>query len=163
MGTQTGSLFKWTFQGLHSPLHVSLDDYGWRQGADFLSKIIPSFKVSHWGNARNWYRWHSLAQSWQHYCHWTHTHSCSFVLIVAHSEASSSFNGVNCYSWLCKLASGDLTKISKIVVGCCAKYGQTFRLDFAIHLLYTYISSRLAYRIALLYRHMTAWYHVNSL
>ena len=78
--------------------------------ADFLFK-----KVSHLVIAR-WHRWRSLAQSWQRYCHWTHTHahththSCSFVLIVAHSEASS------------KLASGDLTKISKIVVGWCAKW-----------------------------------------
>ena len=42
-----------------------------------------------------------------------------------------------------KLASGGLTRISKIVAECCTKFKQTFRVDFAVHLLYAFISSRL--------------------
>ena len=63
------------------------------------------------------------------------------------SEISSTFSKavtLDCR----KLASGGLTKISKIVAGCCAKFGKTFRVDFAVQLLYAFISSRLADRIA---------------
>ena len=63
------------------------------------------------------------------------------------SEASTSFSEavtLDCR----KLASGGLSKISKIVAGCCAKFRQAFRFDFAVHLLYAFISSRLADRIA---------------
>ena len=66
---------------------------------------------------------------------------------LAHSEASSSFSEtvtLDCR----KLASGGLTKISKIVAGCCVKFRQTFQFDFAVHLLYAFISSRLGDRIA---------------
>ena len=73
--------------------------------------------------------------------------SSEIVKELAHSEASSSFSEVVTLDCR-KLASGGLTKISKIVAGCCAKFRQTFRFDFAVHLLYAFISSRLADRIA---------------
>ena len=73
--------------------------------------------------------------------------SSEIVKGLAHSEASSSFSEVVTLDCR-KLASGGLTKISKIVAGCCAKFRQTFRFDFAVHLLYAFISSRLADRIA---------------
>ena len=66
---------------------------------------------------------------------------------LAHPEASSSFSEVVTLDCR-KLASGGLTKISKIVAGCCAKFRKTFRVDFAVHLHYAFISSRLADRIA---------------
>ena len=40
-----------------------------------------------------------------------------------------------------KLASGGLTKISNVVAGCCVKLRQTFQFDFAVQLLYAFISS----------------------
>ena len=73
--------------------------------------------------------------------------SSEIVKGLAHSEASSSFSEVVTLDCR-KLASGGLTKISKIVAGCCAKFRKTFRFDFAVHLLYAFISSRLADRIA---------------
>ena len=73
--------------------------------------------------------------------------SSEIVKGLAHSETSSSFSEVVTLDCR-KLASGGLTKISKIVAGCCAKFRQTFRFDFAVHLLYAFISSRLADRIA---------------
>ena len=73
--------------------------------------------------------------------------SSEIVKGLAHSEASSSFSEVVTLDCR-KLASGGLTKISKIVAGCCAKFRKTFRFDFAVHLLYAVISSRLADRIA---------------
>ena len=73
--------------------------------------------------------------------------SSEIVKGLAHSEASSSFSGVVTLDCR-KLASGGLTKISKIVAGCCAKFRKTFQVDFAVHLLYAFISSRLADRIA---------------
>ena len=65
---------------------------------------------------------------------------------LAHSEASSFSEIVtlDCR----KLASGGLTRISKIVAECCTKFRQTFQVDLAIHLLYAFISSRLAGEIA---------------
>ena len=47
-----------------------------------------------------------------------------------------------------KLASGGLTRISKIVAECCTKFRQTFQVDLAVHLLCAFISSRLAGEIA---------------
>ena len=73
--------------------------------------------------------------------------SSEIVKGLAHSEASSSFSEVVTLDCR-KLASGGLTKISKIVAGCCAKFRQTFRFDFAVQLLYAFINSRLADRIA---------------
>ena len=73
--------------------------------------------------------------------------SSEIVKGLAHSETSSSFSEVVTLDCR-KLASGGLTKISKIVAGCCAMFRQTFRFDFAVHLLYAFISSRLADRIA---------------
>ena len=73
--------------------------------------------------------------------------SSEMVKGLALSETSSSFSEVATLDCR-KLASGGLTKISKIVAGCCAKFRQTFRFDFAVHLLYAFISSRLADRIA---------------
>ena len=73
--------------------------------------------------------------------------SSEIVNGLAHSEASSSFSEVVTLDCR-KLASGGLTKISKIVAECCAKFRQTFRVDFAVQLLYAFISSRLADRIA---------------
>ena len=73
--------------------------------------------------------------------------SSEIVKGLARSEASSSFSEVVTLDCR-KLASGGLTKISKIVAGCCAKFRQAFRFDFAVHLLYAFISSRLADRIA---------------
>ena len=73
--------------------------------------------------------------------------SSEIVKGLAHSETSSSFSEavtLDCR----KLASGGLTKISKIVAGCCAKFRQSFRFDFAVQLLYAFISSRLVDRIA---------------
>ena len=73
--------------------------------------------------------------------------SSEIVKGLAHSEASSSFSEVVTLDCR-KLASGGLTKISKIVAGCCAKFRKTFQFDFAVQLLYAFISSRLADRIA---------------
>ena len=73
--------------------------------------------------------------------------SSEIVKGLAHSEASTSFSEVVTLDCR-KLASGGLTKISKIVAGCCAKFRQSFRFNFAVHLLYAFISSRLANRIA---------------
>ena len=73
--------------------------------------------------------------------------SSEIVKELAHSEPSSSFSEVVTLDCR-KLASGGLTKISKIVAGCCAKFRQTFQFDFAVHLLYAFISSRLADQIA---------------
>ena len=73
--------------------------------------------------------------------------SSEIVKGLEHSEASSSFSEVVTLDCR-KLASGGLTKISKIVAECCAKFKQTFRFDFAVQLLYAFISSRLADRIA---------------
>ena len=73
--------------------------------------------------------------------------SSEIVKGLAHSEASSSFSEtvtLDCR----KLASGRLTKLSKIVAGCCAKFRQTFQFEFAVQLLYAFISSRLAGQIA---------------
>ena len=73
--------------------------------------------------------------------------SSEIVKGLAHSETSSSFSEVVTLDCR-KLASGGLTKISKIVAGCCDKFRQTFRFDFAVQLLYAFISSRLADQIA---------------
>ena len=73
--------------------------------------------------------------------------SSDAVKVLAHSEASSSFSEVVTLDCR-KLASGGLTRISKIVAECCTKFQQTFRVDFAVHLLYAFISSRLAGEIA---------------
>ena len=73
--------------------------------------------------------------------------SSEIVKGLAHSETSSSFSEVVTLDCR-KLASGGLTKIRKIVAGCCDKFRQTFRFDFAVQLLYAFISSRLADRIA---------------
>ena len=69
--------------------------------------------------------------------------SSEIVKGLARSEASSSFSEVVTLDCR-KLASGGLTKISKIVAGCCDKFRKTFRFDFAVQLLYAFISSRLA-------------------
>ena len=66
---------------------------------------------------------------------------------LVHSEASSSFSDVVTLDCR-KRASGGLTRISKIVAECCTKFRQTFQVDFAVHLLYAFISSRLADEIA---------------
>ena len=66
---------------------------------------------------------------------------------LARSEASSSFSEVVMLDCR-KLASGGLTKISKIVAKCWATFRQTFRFEFTVQLLYAFISSRLADRIA---------------
>ena len=73
--------------------------------------------------------------------------SSEIVKRLAHSEASSSFSGMVTLDCR-KLGSGGLTKISKMVAGCCAKFRQTFRFDFAVQLLYAFVSSRLAGQIA---------------
>ena len=73
--------------------------------------------------------------------------SSEIVKGLAHSEASSSFSGVVTLDCR-KLASDGLTQISKIVAGCCVKFRKTVGFDFAIQLLYAFISSRLANRIA---------------
>ena len=73
--------------------------------------------------------------------------SLEIVNGLERSETSSSFSEVVTLDCR-KLASGGLTKISKIVAGCCTKFRKTFQLDFAVHLLYAFISSRLADRIA---------------
>ena len=75
------------------------------------------------------------------------TKSSDAVKELAHSEASSSFSEVVTLDCR-KLASGGLTRISKIVAKCCTKFKQMFRVDFAVHLLYAFISSRLAGEIA---------------
>ena len=66
---------------------------------------------------------------------------------LAHSEASNSFCEVVTLDSR-KVASGGLTRISNIVAECCSKFRQTFQVDFAVHLLYAFISSRLAGEIA---------------
>ena len=66
---------------------------------------------------------------------------------LAHSEASSKFSEVVILDCR-KLASRGLTRISKIVAECCTKFRQTFRVDFAVHLLYAFIRSRLAGELA---------------
>ena len=66
---------------------------------------------------------------------------------LAHSQSLSTFSEsvtLDCR----KLASGGLTKISKIVARCCANFRQSFRFDFAVQLLYAFIRSRLADQIA---------------
>ena len=63
---------------------------------------------------------------------------------LAQSEAFSEVVMLDCR----KLASGGLTKISKIVAKCCATFRQNFRFEFTVQLLYAFISSRLADRIA---------------
>ena len=66
---------------------------------------------------------------------------------LAHSQSLSTFSEsvtLDCR----KLASGGLTKISKIVARCCANFRQSFRFDFAVQLLYGFIRSRLADQIA---------------
>ena len=73
--------------------------------------------------------------------------SSKIVKGLERSEASSSFSEVVTLDCR-KLASGGLTKISKIVAECCAKFRQTFQFDFAVQLLYAFISSKLADRIA---------------
>ena len=73
--------------------------------------------------------------------------SSEIVKGFVHPEASSSFSEVVTLDCR-KLASGGLTKISKVVAGCCAKFRKNFRFDFAVQLLYAFISSRLADRIA---------------
>ena len=62
---------------------------------------------------------------------------------LMHSKASFSFSQVVTLDCR-KLASGGLNRISKIVAECCSKFRQTFQVDFAVHLLYAFISSRLA-------------------
>ena len=73
--------------------------------------------------------------------------SSDAVKQLTHSEASSSISEVVTLDCR-KLASGGLTRISKIVAECCSKFRQTFRVDFTVHLLYAFISSRLAGEIA---------------
>ena len=73
--------------------------------------------------------------------------SSDAVKALPHSEASSRFSEVVTIDSR-KLASGGLTRISKIVTECCTKFRQTFRVDFAVHLLYAFISSKLAGEIA---------------
>ena len=73
--------------------------------------------------------------------------SSDAVKALAHSESSSTFSEVVTLDCR-KLASGGLTRISKIVAECCTKFRQTFQVDFAVHLLYAFISSRLAGEIA---------------
>ena len=73
--------------------------------------------------------------------------SSDAVKALPHSEASSMFSEVVTIDSR-KLASGGLTRISKIVAECCNKFRQTFRFDFAVHLLYAFISSKLAGKIA---------------
>ena len=66
---------------------------------------------------------------------------------LAHSQSLSIFSEsvtLDCR----KLASGGLTKISKIVARCCVNFRQSFRFDFAVQLLYAFIKSRLADQIA---------------
>ena len=67
--------------------------------------------------------------------------------IVAHSDASSIFSEVVALDCR-RLASDGLTKINKVVARCCAGFRETFRFDFAVQLLYAFISSRLADQIA---------------
>jgi len=69
--------------------------------------------------------------------------SSDAVKELTHSEASSSFSEVVTLDCR-KLASGGLTRISRIVAECCSKFKQTVHIDFAVHLLYAFISSRLA-------------------
>ena len=61
---------------------------------------------------------------------------------LAHSNASSSFSEVVTLDCR-KLASGGLTKISRILAGCCTKFKQTLQVDLSVHFLYAFISSRL--------------------
>ena len=73
--------------------------------------------------------------------------SAEIVKALAHSQSSSSFSEavtLDCR----KLASEGLSKISKIVARCCTTFRQTFRFEFTVQLLYAFISSRLADRIA---------------
>ena len=73
--------------------------------------------------------------------------SSEIVKGFAHPEASSNFSEVVTLDCR-KLASSGLTKISKIVAGCCAKFRQTIQVDFAVQLLYAFIRSKLGDRIA---------------
>ena len=73
--------------------------------------------------------------------------SSDAVKALAHSDASSTFSEAVTLDSR-KLASGGLTRISKIVAECCTKFRQTFRVDFAVHLLYAFICSKLAGKIA---------------
>ena len=66
---------------------------------------------------------------------------------LAHSEASSKFSEVVILDCR-KLASRGLTRISKIVAERCTMFRQTFRVDFAVHLLYAFVRSRLAGKLA---------------
>ena len=70
--------------------------------------------------------------------------SSEIVKELAYSSSFSEVVTLDCR----KLTSGGLTKISKTVGKCCAKFRQTFQFDFAVQLLYAFLSSRLAGRIA---------------
>ena len=73
--------------------------------------------------------------------------SSEIVKELSHSKTSFSFSKVVTLDCR-KLASSGLTKISKVVAGCCVKLRKTFQFDFAVQLLYAFISSRLADEIA---------------
>ena len=66
---------------------------------------------------------------------------------LAHSEVSCSFSDIVTLDCR-KLASGGLTRISRIVAEYCTTFRKTFQVDLAVHLLYAFISSRLAGEIA---------------
>ena len=73
--------------------------------------------------------------------------SSEIVKELSHSKTSSSFSKavtLDCR----KLASHGLTKIRKIVAERCVKLRKTFQFDFAVQLLYAFISSKLADKIA---------------
>ena len=63
---------------------------------------------------------------------------------LAHSSSFSEVVSLDCR----KLASGGLTKISKILAQCCTKLRQTLQVDLTVHFLYAFIRSRLAGEIA---------------
>ena len=73
--------------------------------------------------------------------------SSEIVKHLSHSKISCSFSEVVTLDCR-KLASGGLTKISKVVSGCCVKLRKTFQFDFAVQLLHAFICSRLADKIA---------------
>ena len=66
---------------------------------------------------------------------------------LAQSETSTTFSEVITLDCR-KLASGGLTKINKMLASYCAIFRPTFQFDFTIQLLYAFISSRLADKIA---------------
>ena len=73
--------------------------------------------------------------------------SSEIVKELSHSKTSSGFSKavtLDCR----KLASRGLTEISRIVAERCVKLSKTFQFDFAVQLLYAFISSSLADRIA---------------